>query len=333
MSWFWDTFWTFGFSSMVLLVWEYLLHNYFMACILTWLLDNLVFSHWHSLGFHFIQLLITLCYETKIFSLRATMSSAGRALRAKGSWGSAAAGKWVHIIFPHFFLPFHDQCFYSPSTVPLLTSDYTQEQELQVFPSTQRKALKKSVKEWMWFLCLWVSSYQVRWASPATLHCSLIRPLPWSVTDHGDLALSPPPKSCSQTLNTGPWCVGITDTMLRHSAESDFGSGTAHQFCSPLMRFLSTREHSNTTYGRGMGTGADCSLQLCLIGLVLHAVVFFIASAKPWHSPFGSPLPSPCLAPFTHAQSQLQGNPQLMLTTSYTGIFCRAKVSQWCVCS
>lgn len=119
----------------------------------------------------------------------------------------------------------------------LLTTDYTWEQELQVFTSTQGKALKTSVKGLRWFLCSWVSSYQVRWASPATLHCSLIKPLPWSVTDQGDLALSLPPKSCSQTLSTGPWCVGITDWMpqtlswewLRLSSSVLFASGSI--FC------------------------------------------------------------------------------------------------------
>lgn len=121
----------------------------------------------------------------------------------------------------------------------LLTTDYTQEQELQVFSSTQGKALKNRIKRLRWFLCFWVSSYQVRWASPATLHCSLIKPLPWSVTDPGDPALSLPPKSCSQILSTSPWCVGTTDSMpltlswewleLRYSSSVLFASGSV--FC------------------------------------------------------------------------------------------------------
>lgn len=49
------------------------------------------------------------------------------------------------------------------------------------------------------------------------------------------------------------------------------------------IRFLSTREHSNTTYKRGMGTGGDCNPQPCLTVLVSHAVelIFFIVSGKP----------------------------------------------------
>ncbi|RLW12227.1 hypothetical protein DV515_00000667 [Chloebia gouldiae] len=46
------------------------------------------------------------------------------------------------------------RCLSIGNTSALLTTDYTQEQELQVFPSTQGIARKDSVKGLRWFLSL-----------------------------------------------------------------------------------------------------------------------------------------------------------------------------------
>lgn len=142
-----------------------------------------------------------------------------------------------------FLLSFH-------STSLLFYPLTTQEQELQVFSSTQGKALKNSVKELRWYLCLGVSSYQ---APPATLHCSLIKPLPCSVTDQEDPALiflpNPAPRDSAQAR--GVWI--LQTQCLRHSAEGDRLRDCTSALFSSGVGFLSTREHSNTTYRPGMG--------------------------------------------------------------------------------
>lgn len=171
----------------------------------------------HLVGYHFVL------WNKNYLPLEQLCPAPVGVLEQRTPGGSAMAGKWVDIIiFPHLFmksLSWPKKYFYSPSTVLICSSTYwlhMQEQVLQVFSfntrrSTERPRNGEGVGMLLCAPC--VSSYLTRHASPATLHGinPRIKPAPCRVTDQEDPALNLPPKPCSQTRSTGPWCVGITD--------------------------------------------------------------------------------------------------------------------------